>query len=388
MTSSDMLSIYVHWPFCIKKCPYCSFNSHVYNVLDFSIDEWIKAYCAEIEHFVPFISGKKVSTVFFGGGTPSIASPELICRILEKLAQHASICSTAEISLEANPSSVEIDKMVGFRNAGINRISLGVQSFSNKNLQFLGRLHDAQQAISAINIIAKTFDNYSLDLIYALPGQSMDEWLEDLTRAINLAQGHLSLYQLSIDEGTKFHQRMLQGEIVPSESDHSAEMYYTTKQILEQHGFEHYEVSNFARYGMQCAHNNNYWSYGSYLGIGPGAHSRITDSNNSTYAIKMICSPMQWKKAIFELGCGIESKSILSSRERAVEFMAMNMRTNRGIDLWRFSSVAGSTIACFVNYSKLQLFLRTGYINYNNRSLVVAEDHRLVTDHILSELLL
>ncbi|CAK8163173.1 Heme chaperone HemW [Candidatus Xenohaliotis californiensis] len=378
--SLDNISIYVHWPFCASKCPYCSFNSYVSKNID--SDKWILAYSTELKRYKDLLNGKNLQSVFFGGGTPSLAEPRIIGSFLDSLTNYVNFNKNVEITLEANPSTADLNNMFDFRLAGINRVSLGVQSFNDNSLSLLGRNHDVEQAVKMIEIVSDIFENYSFDLIYALPDQEMVEWLADLSMAMNFVAGHLSLYQLSFDSGTKFYKEMLLGRMKPKMDEQSAVMYYTTKCFLESKGFEHYEVSNYSRYGMKCVHNLNYWTYGEYLGIGPGAAGRIK-KNGNVYSTLSISSPSKWLDA----ACCINNNnhtvsSALSIKERAIEFVAMNMRINSGFNFQDFNIKVGGKIDDFVNMPRLELLQSTNFINFDGCAISVAENSRLLTDYI------
>ncbi|MDA0782585.1 MAG: radical SAM family heme chaperone HemW [Rickettsiales bacterium] len=323
---SNNLAIYVHWPFCKSKCPYCDFNSHVASKIDFNL--WHKAYIKEIEHFKDYISGKNITSIFFGGGTPTLMPPFIADAIISKFSKIAKFDSNIEITLEGNPTSVELKKFNDFKTAGINRVSLGVQSLNNDNLKFLGREHSSSEALKAVEK-AQIFDNYSFDLIYALPEQTLSQWEKELTEALTYAKGHLSLYQLTIEKGTKFYSDYRSGKFKMPENDLSADFYNLTGSIMEKNGLPAYEVSNYAKSGYESRHNMTYWRYGDYLGIGAGAHSRISLKGKT--AIMMIHSPDSWLKSVQEKGNGIQTHELLSEDEINYETIMMGLRTKEGI---------------------------------------------------------
>ncbi len=326
------ISIYIHWPFCTKKCPYCDFNSFVYNNPNYS--RWSEAYVKVIRHqYEELLQNRIISSIFFGGGTPSLMQPSIVNAIIDSLYSITGVTSNVEITLEANPTSVEMEKFLCFRNAGINRISLGIQSLNENNLSFLGRNHNVDEAKKAIEIAAKCFSNYSLDFIYALPHQTVDEWQSELKQAISFNSNHLSLYQLTIEQNTKFGALMQHGLLNEIDDNIAAEMFIMTNEITKENGLMRYEVSNHAKTGYESKHNMNYWQYGDYIGIGPGAHSRFYDDNPSEkIATVDIKQPELWIKSVFEKGHGVEKTSVLCSDEIREEMMMMGLRTKHGIE--------------------------------------------------------
>lgn len=378
------LSIYIHWPFCIKKCPYCSFNSHVSN--DINFDLWINAYIKEIDYYSSLIKNKKIISIFFGGGTPTTSSPELVEKIINRISKYGKISNETEITLEANPSSSDIANINEFKKNGVNRISLGVQSFNDDSLTFLGRTHNANQALKVIDVIATLFENYSFDLIYALPQQEVNEWTTELKEALRFVKNHISLYQLSVDKGTKFYRDFSLGVFKEKNEESCFEMYYKTKEILEDNGFDHYEVSNYCRFDKKCIHNMNYWLYGHYLGIGPGACSRMF-WNDNLYDIRMISDPDKWIQSSSGDNGRVQFCKSLSQEEQAIELIAMNMRTNRGVVFSDFLKKIGKDIDFFINKKKLFFLKKNGFINCNDNSMSITEINRLITDHIIKLLL-
>ncbi|MBS0235904.1 MAG: coproporphyrinogen III oxidase [Proteobacteria bacterium] len=331
LTTSEKLAIYVHWPFCMSKCPYCDFNSHVANSLD--VDDFIKGYLLQLEQWHDILAGKHIESVYFGGGTPSLAPVRFFDIVLNKLAQLAHLASDTEITMEANPSSSEAAKFEQIRLAGVNRVSLGVQSFNDKQLRFLGRAHSANEAYTAIEATAKTFPRYSFDLIYALPEQSLSSWEEALSQALQLANGHISLYQLTIEKGTPFYKAHKDGQFQLPDPEQAALMYEATEAITSNAGYSAYEVSNYAMPGAQSRHNLAYWHYRDYLGIGPGAHSRLT-IGNSKQAIVMWHNPGKWREMV-AVGTreAIQEQQILSQEAQYEERIMMGLRVSNGIAL-------------------------------------------------------
>lgn len=334
--------IYIHWPFCAAKCPYCDFNSHVrHQPVDQS--RFTEAFERELTHFAELTSGKMVQSIFFGGGTPSLMEPATVERILAKVSDLWPVDPDAEISLEANPSSVEADRFKGYRSAGVNRVSLGVQSLIDKDLKLLGRLHDVKTARSAIEIARSTFPRLSFDLIYARPDQTLEGWQAELRQAIDLAADHLSLYQLTIEEGTPYYQLYHAGKLKVPEPDLGAEFYEFTQDITASAGLPAYEVSNHAKPGAECRHNLVYWRYGEYVGVGPGAHGRLSVGVNRL-ATSTERHPESWLEAVKHNGHGMIENFGLSEEEQGDEFLLMGLRLTEGIDLARYEKFSSRSI--------------------------------------------
>jgi len=326
----DAFGIYIHWPYCAAKCPYCDFNSHVQR--DLSDAGYREAILRELSYYAELAPGRRVSSIFFGGGTPSLMQPRTAERILDAIAGFWPVESAAEVTLEANPSSVEADSFAGFRAAGINRVSLGVQSLHDEQLQFLGRLHSAAEARAAIEIANAHFDRVSFDLIYARPGQTIADWRAELGDALTLAAGHLSLYQLTIEPGTAFHRLHAAGKLAVPVDDDAAALYEVTQELCEGAGLPAYEVSNHARPGEEARHNLLYWRYGDYAGVGPGAHGRIS-SAGGRLALSAEPDPARWAGQVQREGQGLASRTVLTEREQAEEMLLMGLRLSEGISL-------------------------------------------------------
>uniref|UniRef100_UPI0040486688 radical SAM family heme chaperone HemW n=1 Tax=Yoonia sp. TaxID=2212373 RepID=UPI0040486688 len=328
--------LYIHWPFCQAKCPYCDFNSHVAAKIDQKA--WAKAYLSEIDRVGAETDGRILRSVFFGGGTPSMMDPGIVDAILSKVRATWGMANDIEITLEANPTSVEAGRFAGYREAGVNRISMGVQALNDADLKALGRLHSHTEALAAFDVARNIFDRVSFDLIYARQNQTLEAWREELSRALALAVDHLSLYQLTIENGTAFGDRYSAGKLrgLPDD-DRAADMYELTQTLCEEAGFPAYEVSNHAKSGSESLHNRIYWRYGDYAGIGPGAHGRLTVAGQR-YATETPLAPGAWRALIDRTGSGEGSRSVLTQSDAATEFLLMGLRLSEGVDLNRLAS--------------------------------------------------
>ncbi|MEZ5871447.1 MAG: radical SAM family heme chaperone HemW [Nitratireductor sp.] len=331
--------VYVHWPFCAAKCPYCDFNSHVrHNPVDQQV--FVEAHLRELAHMASLAPARTVTSVFFGGGTPSLMQPQTVSRILDAIASHWTMAENVEITLEANPSSVEADRFRGYRSAGVNRVSLGVQSLDDVQLRFLGRLHNADEALSAISLARDIFPRLSFDLIYSRPGQQPEDWRRELARAIELSADHLSLYQLTIEQGTPFFDLQARGKLTIPDQDRAADLYEITRETTLAAGLPAYEVSNHAAPGAQCRHNLVYWRYQDYAGIGPGAHGRLT-IDGGKWATATHRNPEKWWQETMVTGHGMENFDALLPQEEGDEMLLMGLRLAEGIDLSRYEEKAG-----------------------------------------------
>ncbi len=338
----NAFGVYLHWPFCLSKCPYCDFNSHVRHA---TIDEtrFVRAFETEIASMAERAPGRTVSSIFFGGGTPSLMQPSTVSAILDAVGRHWTVRPDAEVTLEANPTSVEATRFAGYRAAGVNRVSLGVQSLNDASLKSLGRLHTAQEALDAVAIARSIFERYSFDLIYARPGQSIAEWSVELERAIAEAAEHLSLYQLTIEPETPFQAMHAAGKLVVPDDDAARALYDHTQEVCDRAGLPAYEISNHARPGAECRHNLVYWRAHEYAGIGPGAHARL-DIDGYRRAIATEKRPESWLMRVESLGNGVVTDELLSREEQADEFLLMGLRLAEGIDPARFAAVAGRAL--------------------------------------------
>ena len=342
MSGDRAFGVYVHWPFCLSKCPYCDFNSHVRHA---PVDEarFVRAFAAEIAATAARIPGREVSSIFFGGGTPSLMQPATVQAILDAIARHWTIAPGVEITLEANPTSVEATRFRGYRSAGVNRVSLGVQALDDAALKELGRLHSAQEALDAVAVARSIFQRYSFDLIYARPKQTPRAWAEELTRAIAQAAEHLSLYQLTIEEETPFAALHKAGKLITPDDDCARDLYDITQEICARAGLPAYEVSNHARPDAECRHNLVYWRGHEYAGIGPGAHGRL-DLDGARQATATEKRPEAWLMRVESLGHGLITDEPLTREEQADEFLLMGLRLAEGIDPQRYTSLAGRAL--------------------------------------------
>ena len=338
-TFQPAFGVYVHWPFCLSKCPYCDFNSHVRHA---AIDEtrFARAFAREIETTAKRTGAREVTSIFLGGGTPSLMRPETVGAILEAIGRNWTVAADAEVTLEANPTSVEATRFAGYRAAGVNRVSLGVQALDDTSLKMLGRLHSAKEALEAVAIARRTFDRYSFDLIYARPGQTPADWVDELQLAIKEAAEHLSLYQLTIEEGTPFFGLHAAGKLPTPDEALARALYDVTQDVCDRHGLAAYEISNHARLGAECRHNLVYWRGREYAGIGPGAHGRL-DLEGHRHATATERRPETWLMRVEASGHGLISDDVLTSEERADEFLLMGLRLAEGIDPLRYSALAG-----------------------------------------------
>ena len=319
--------IYIHWPFCKAKCPYCDFNSHVRDGIDHGA--WREAYLKSLEHYAALTPDRRISSVFFGGGTPSLMEPETVAAILDKIQQLWRIDNDLEVTLEANPTSVEANKFAGFRAAGVTRISLGVQALDDDVLKFLGREHNADEALKAIDIARQHFERFSFDLMYARPDQTLGQWEIELKGALEHAGDHLSLYQLTIEKKTPFYALSLQGAFTMPGEELAADFYNLTQDMLEGAGLPAYEVSNHARAGQECRHNLIYWHYDDYIGVGPGAHGRVT-LDGVKHATREHNAPEIWLERVAERGSGAHPFEALSPQDENLEALMMGLRLRGG----------------------------------------------------------
>jgi len=338
-TADPGFGVYVHWPFCASKCPYCDFNSHVRMA---GVDEprFAAAFTREIAHMAALAPGRTVTSIFLGGGTPSLMKPETVGGVLDAIATAWSVDPDAEITLEANPSSVEADRFAGYRTAGVNRVSLGVQALNDGDLKALGRLHSVAEARRAIDIAARTFERFSFDLIYARPAQTPEAWRAELSEALRIMRDHLSLYQLTIEEGTPFFGLHRAGKLAVPEPELADALYEITQELTDAAGIPAYEISNHARAGAESQHNLTYWRYGDYAGVGPGAHGRLV-IGGKRHALMTERQPETWAASVEQRRHGIIEDTTLTSAEEADEMLLMGLRLAEGIDLRRLEALGG-----------------------------------------------
>ena len=380
MTSSDAFGIYVHWPFCKAKCPYCDFNSHVrhdgVDALSFA-----KALGIELAWFAARTPGRTVTSIFFGGGTPSLMPPEAVGHVLDTIASLWTVSPDVEITLEANPTSIEAENFRGYRAAGVNRVSVGVQALNDEDLKALGRQHSSEEAIAAFRLAARIFPRVSFDMIYARPNQTPEQWRAELTRALAEQQGHMSLYQLTIEPGTAYFDLYERGRLVTPTDDRAADLYDLTQELTEKAGLANYEISNHARPGQESRHNLLYWRYGEYAGVGPGAHSRLADGENRR-ALIAERHPETWRELVRTQGHGIVSDSVVPPVDQASEYLLMGMRIAEGIDMDRYATLAGREI----DSSKLAGMKSMGLIRRNGQQLMATADGRKLLNAVIAEL--
>jgi len=379
-TKNKGLSLYIHWPFCASKCPYCDFNSHVADTVD--QDRWREALLAELKYFANETSGLRLSSIFFGGGTPSLMPPATVAALINAATDHWTPQFDLEVTLEANPSTAEADRFQAFRDAGVNRLSLGVQSLQDQNLLFLGRGHSADEARSAIELAEKTFPRFTFDMIYGLPDQTADDWNLDLDQALALAGNHLSVYQLSIDPGTAFHR----DGVMPADEDTGFELFEICQRRLAGAGLPAYEISNHARPGFESRHNMEIWRGGDYVGIGPGAHGHISgpDGTDSLYQIH---APERWLAAVDRKGHGTAKRQTLSQRERTEEVLMTGLRLTEGIPLRRFRARTGAELETRIDLGGLKRMVDGGFMVSGDDGVRVTAAGRLCLNEVLRQLL-
>lgn len=342
-TPNDLFGVYVHWPFCAAKCPYCDFNSHVHRGA-FDEDAFVEGYKKEIAHMAALSPGRLVQSIFFGGGTPSLMSPKAVGAILDAISNEWQIDRNAEITLEANPTSVEVDRFRGFRSAGINRVSLGVQSLRPGPLAELGRRHTVEEAVAAVRIAQSVFDRSSFDLIYGRPRQTLEDWEDELKEGLWLAQGHISLYMLTIEQGTRYFDLHQAGKLKMPNEDLAADFYELTQDLTREAGMPAYEISNHAVPGQESRHNMLYWRYGEYAGIGPGAHGRLM-VNHQRHATATEKMPFDWLTRVNQNGHGMVTDDVLTWEEQGDEYLVMGLRLKEGISPTRFMAISGRGIS-------------------------------------------
>jgi putative oxygen-independent coproporphyrinogen III oxidase len=372
------LALYLHWPFCVSKCPYCDFNSHVRA----GVDEvaWRDALLADLAHEAGLTPGRRLSSIFFGGGTPSLMPPATVAALIEAAGRHWSFAPDIEITLEANPSSVEAARFREIAAVGVNRVSLGLQALDDAALRFLGRAHDVAEGLGALEVAQAAFERVSFDLIYARPGQSAAAWEAELTRALGFGTGHLSLYQLTIEPGTRFATLVAQGKLPVIDPDEAADLFELTRARTAAAGLPAYEISNHARPGEESRHNLTYWRYGDYVGVGPGAHGR-----RGAMATLRRKKPENWLASVSAHGHGIEREDALDAETRASEALLMGLRLDEGVDLARIAALTGLEAERLVDAEAVARLERLALVARTGSRLRVKEAGMLLLDRILGE---
>jgi oxygen-independent coproporphyrinogen-3 oxidase len=372
-------ALYIHWPFCLQKCPYCDFNSHVRDRVD--VAAWKSALIADMRHEAEAAGSGPLSSIFFGGGTPSLMPPALVGALLDEAERLWGFEPSIEITLEGNPSSVEAARFAELASVGVNRASLGLQALDDAALRFLGRLHDAHEGLAALDVAQRNFARVSFDLIYARPGQMPEHWAAELTRALALGTGHLSLYQLTIEAGTRFATEVRQGAFVPMDDDPAADLFASTRELTAAAGLPAYEISNHARSGEESRHNLACWRYQDYAGIGPGAHGR-----RGGYATLRHKKPENWLAAVGRNGHGLHEERALGAAEQASEALLMGLRLREGVDLQALSDRFGKVRAELIDQRKLAFHQDLGLIETEGARLRVTEAGMVLLDALLAEL--
>lgn len=384
-TNEDGFGLYVHWPFCLSKCPYCDFNSHVAETIDH--DRWRRGLIQELRTLAPKVRSRSLVSIFFGGGTPSLMEPDTVAGILEAARELWPIGPEVEVTLEANPTSVEAGRLHGFRDAGVNRVSLGVQALNDDALRFLGRGHDASEAIAAVELAHRCFERVSFDLIYARPGQSVAAWTSELKAALELAGEHLSLYQLTIEPGTAFHSLHQRGAFAIPDDDAGGALYEATGAVLEAAGLPAYEISNHARPGAECRHNLVYWRAQEYLGVGPGAHGRVLDHDGRCLASRTHRAPAVWLERVERDGHAVVEETGVAPDERLIEVLMMGLRLREGVSLARLRRETGRPPREIFDAVVLEELMDAGYMEVTETMFRATADGRQRLNSVLEALL-
>lgn len=377
-------AVYIHWPFCRAKCPYCDFNSHVRERVD--EPRWRRALLRELDHFAARLPGATVASIFFGGGTPSLMSPQTAAAAIDRVASRWTLAPDAEITLEANPTSTEAARLRDFRAAGVNRVSLGVQALDDDALRFLGRQHGASEARRAVELARRIVPRVSFDLIYARPGQNPAVWRRELAEALALADGHLSLYQLTVEKGTAFHRLRREGAFALPDDDTGRALYDLTQELTTKAGLPAYEISNHARDGEACLHNLACWRYEDYVGVGPGAHGRI-ETGGARYATRQHAGPETWLASVERAGHGTAASRPLSPDEQAREMLMTGLRLREGVPLARLERRTGSAPDRVIDHDRVARLVAAGYLEDRACRLRATEAGRPLLNRLLAELL-
>ena len=379
----EPLAVYIHWPFCRSKCPYCDFNSHVREAVDRA--RWTRALVADLEHQAALAPDRVVASIFFGGGTPSLMEPATVAALVGHVKSLWPVMPDLEVTLEANPNSAEAERFAGFAAAGVNRLSLGIQALDPAALRFLGRGHDRDEAIAAIRLARASFQRYSFDLIYARPGQSEAAWAAELDEALSLAGEHLSLYQLTIEPGTSFGNRAARGEVLAADEETGAALFEATQLRLAAAGLPAYEISNHARAGAECRHNLAYWRYEDYLGIGPGAHGRVTRGGGKI-ATRQRRTPEAWLAAIESRGTALDESAPVAPEEAVGEMLMMGLRLTEGVARHRLETLAGRAVEELFA-GTLPRLLDGGFLTLDDERLAATSAGRQRLNAVLGALL-
>ena len=385
MPETRGFGLYVHWPFCLSKCPYCDFNSHVVDAVDH--ERWREALLRELHTLAPRVSSRRLASIFFGGGTPSLMAPETVAAMIAEARRNWVVDEDCEITLEANPTSVEAGRLARYRDAGVNRISLGVQALDDTALRALGRGHDAAEAMAAIDVARNLFDRLSIDLIYARPGQDLQQWIDELARAVRIAGDHLSLYQLVIEPGTVFQARYNRGEIDMPDGDTAGLLYEHTQGFMADAGMPAYEISNHARPGQECRHNLIYWRSGDYLGVGPGAHSRLGDAGGLRHRLRSHRAPSVWLDRVETCGHALVEDVVIDRDTRLVELLMMGLRLAEGLPTSRLREETGRDVDALFDPALVRDLQEAGYLSPDPDRLRATAAGRQRLDGLLRALL-
>ena len=384
MFKEGQIGVYIHWPFCLSKCPYCDFN--VYLRREHDAQDWLKAYLQSIRTYQSLMPGREVVSIYFGGGTPSLMAPNEVRAIIDEVTGGWGVSDQVEITLEANPTSTEMNKFEAFRQAGVNRLSLGVQSLRDEALSFLGRLHSSDDVRRALGIASKVFDRFTFDLIYARPGQTLTGWKQELQEAIPLMKGHLSAYQLTIKPGTPFARQVDRGDLKLADDDCLADFYTMTSDVMTDHGMPPYEVSNYGAAGQESRHNMVYWLYQDYVGIGPGAHGRIGYAGQK-FSTEDYKRPGDWMAAVQRQGHGAHGHAPISPQDQFEEILMGGLRVKTGVDLDRAELKSGYTWCDGIDTQRLQVLVEQGWLSFERNHLSPSREGWLRVDSILPYIL-
>lgn len=376
---SEPLALYIHWPFCVSKCPYCDFNSHVRESIDH--DAWLAALLTDMAYEAALTKGRPLTSIFFGGGTPSLMPPSTVAALINLAVQHWGFADNIEITLEANPSSVEASRFADLAAAGVNRVSLGLQSLEDAALAFLGRAHSVAESLDALAVAQSYFGRVNIDLIYARPNQTATQWQKELERALSFGTDHMSLYQLTIEPGTRFETMVRTGQFVPADNDEAATLFDLTQELTGEAGVPAYEISNHAKRGCESRHNLSYWRYDDYIGIGPGAHGR-----RLKFATQRHKKPENFISGVVRNGHGIVSEDALDSGTRAMEALLMGLRLAEGIDLGKVGSRTGNDADSLVDDKAVSQIEKLGLIRRDGAHLTITPQGMPLLDAILPQI--